>query len=49
MRYDLTTAQRREAARVAEITNKDTLAWAKATLARFPNRADLRALIEKGL
>lgn len=45
MRCDLTPEQRRDAARVAAIANADTLAWAKATLARFPARSDLRDLI----
>ncbi|MES2904914.1 MAG: hypothetical protein V4696_12070 [Pseudomonadota bacterium] len=47
MRFDLTPTQRRDAARVASITNRDTLAWAKATFARFPHRTDLRDLIAK--
>ncbi len=43
--YDLTSTQRRDAARNAVITNRDTLAWAKAALAKFPSRNDLRDLI----
>lgn len=45
MRYDLTPSQRRNAEREASITNKETLAWAKQTLARFPFRNDLRDMI----
>lgn len=46
-RFALTAAERRDAARTAAITNADTLAWAKATLAKFPFRNDLRDLIAK--
>lgn len=47
MTLSLTPAERRRAERDARITNRDTLAWAKATLARFPQRKDLRELISK--
>lgn len=40
-----TPAERRRDERAASITNRDHLAWAKATLARFPQRNDLRDLI----
>ena len=47
MKYDLTAAERRQSEREKAITNRDHLAWAKATLARFPFRSDLRSLIAK--
>lgn len=40
-----TAAERRYDERAMSITKREQLAWAKATLARFPQRNDLRALI----
>ena len=42
-----TASERRYDNRAAAITKRDTLAWAKATLARFPLRHDLRDLIAR--
>lgn len=44
-RVSFSAAERRDHARCAATTRKDTLAWAKATYARFPVRTDLRDLI----
>lgn len=40
-----TNAERRYDNRAQALTNRDHLAWAKITLARFPNRSDLREMI----
>lgn len=40
-----TASERRYDARAQSVTKRDQLSWAKATLARFPNRSDLRDLI----
>lgn len=46
--FDNRTAQeRRRDERDKAFTNKERLAWAKATLVRFPFRDDLRALINQ--
>lgn len=46
--FDNRTAQeRRRDERDKALTNKDRLSWAKTTLARFPFRDDLRALINQ--
>lgn len=41
-----TPKERARDLRIAEITNKQRIAWAKQTLAKFPNRKDLQQLID---